>query len=433
MARVRPFAAWRYRSTSSDITPLVAPPYDVISPEQRAGLIEQDRHNVVALELPQGPEDPDEPGNRYEAARATWEEWRRNGVLAQDDRAAVYVLEQRYTVGDRPVRRRAFIAAVGLEPFDAGVILPHERTLPKAIGDRLNLTVATAANLSQVFGLFEDADGKTDALFDSVCTTTPVASATDADGVASTLWASADAALAHRLAEFMESRQIYIADGHHRYTTALAFRDARREAGRAAGHAPVDPAYDYVLMALVNMDDPDLTVLATHRVADAAGEFDAGAFIRGLTEHFEIAPLAEGTHPSGLLDAAGPTRFLVKLRGEAQPFVATLRDDVDLETVIQRGCSPAWKSLDVAVLQELVLTPLLGIDPDRPETLERLLFVKDAHAALSATAEHDVAFLMRPTRMDQLRAVARAGEIMPQKSTYFYPKLLSGMLFRSAE
>jgi uncharacterized protein (DUF1015 family) len=433
MARVRPFAAWRYRSTSPDITPLVAPPYDVISAEQRAALIEQDRHNVVALELPQGPEDTAEPGNRYEVARATWDEWREAGVVAQDESPSVYVIEQRYTVGDRPVRRRAFIAAVGLEPFDAGVILPHERTLPKALGDRLNLTVATAANLSQVFGLFEDADGETDSLFDSVCTTTPIASATDADGVVSTLWASADAELTRRLSELMESRQIYIADGHHRYTTALAYRDARKEADRAAGHTPADPAYDYVLMALVNMDDPDLTVLATHRVADAAGEFDASAFVRGLTEHFEVAPLSEGGHPSDLLDAAGPPRFLVKLGGEPRPFVATLRDGVDLETVIRGGCSPAWKSLDVAVLQELVLTPLLGIDPDLPETLERLLFVKDAHAALTATAEHDVAFLMRPTRMDQLRAVARAGEIMPQKSTYFYPKLLSGMLFRSAE
>jgi hypothetical protein len=175
-----------------------------------------------------------------------------------------------------------------------------------------------------------------------------------------------------------------------------------------------------------------LVVLPTHRVADAAGEFDPQYFISSLSTHFEVSELPSGQFSDvvGSLDAPA---FIFTTRGHGTPLLARVRSDVDLDSVMPSGRSAAWKSLDVAVLQELVLNPLLDIHPDRPETLERLRFVKDASEALSSTPEHDVAFVLRPTRMEQLRAVALAGETMPQKSTYFYPKLLSGLVFRSAE
>jgi hypothetical protein len=186
------------------------------------------------------------------------------------------------------------------------------------------------------------------------------------------------------------------------------------------------------MMALVNMDDPDLVVLPTHRVADASGEFSADAFESALAENFVIEDLPSG-HPAGALDALEVPAFLFKTRADARPRLARLREDVALAQVMPGSHSDAWKSLDVSVLQELVLDPILDIHPDRPATLERLTFIKDAHRALGATNEHDVAFILRPTRMEQLRAVALAGETMPQKSTYFYPKLLSGLVLRSAE
>lgn len=433
MARVRPFAAVRYRDVARDITPLIAPPYDVVSPEERAAYLAQDPRNIVALELPEGAENPGEPGNRYETAAATWNEWRAKGVLATDSVRSFYVLEQRYELEGVPVRRKALIAEVGIEPFSAGVVLPHERTLPKALGDRYELIKATGANLSQVFGLFEDAAGETDDLFERAQALDPATTATDADGVQSLLWVVTDPELIAGFARVFEDKRIFIADGHHRYTTALAYRDHRRQLAAESGQAAdPDAAYDYVMMALVNMDDPDLVVLPTHRVAQASGEFEPAAFMAALEAEFTLEHVSEDDAPRSL-DLATSPAYLIRLRGDDRIWRATLRDSIDLETRIDLPRSSAWKHLDVAVLQELILDPLLGIHPDRPETLDRLRFVKDSRRALAANADSDVVFVMRATRMDQLRAVALAGETMPQKSTYFYPKMLSGLVMRSAE
>lgn len=432
MARVRPFAAWRYASPTTDISPLVAPPYDVISEAMRAELLSTNAHNVVALELPDGALDTNSPGNRYATGKAIWDRWRADGTLVQDDKPSIYVLEQRFELAGRPIRRRAFIAAVGLEPFDAGVVIPHERTLPKALGDRYELTCATGANLSQVFGLFEDPDLRSDALFTAIMENAPVALATDPDGVTSTLWACSDADIITSIESLMEPSRVFIADGHHRYTTALAYRDLRREQAQAEGLVAENPAYDEVLMALVSIDDPELTVLPYHRIADAASDLDAETFFSALAANFEVSELDPG-HPVGALDDLDRPGFLVQVRGESRPRRVVLREDVDVADRITAERSVHWKQLDVAVLQELILDPLLDIHPDRPETLDRLSFTKDAHEALAATKTRDVAFILRPTRLDQLRDVSLGGEIMPQKSTYFYPKLLSGLLFRSAQ
>ncbi|HEY5540558.1 MAG TPA: DUF1015 domain-containing protein, partial [Coriobacteriia bacterium] len=233
MARVRPFAAYRYAGAERDISTLTAPPYDVISPDQRAQLLAGNPHNVVALELPEGPLDPAVPGNRYENGAAAWNAWREQGVLVQDAAPAVYVLEQLTQHDDRAVRRRAFIVEVGLEPFSAGVVLPHERTLPKALGDRFELIRATRANMSQVLGLFDDPNGATDALFAAIAVGEPIATATDADKVESRLWATTDPTLVSAVSDALADKRIFIADGHHRYTTALAFRDERRAAAAA--------------------------------------------------------------------------------------------------------------------------------------------------------------------------------------------------------
>jgi len=433
MARVRPFAAVRYSHETPDITPLTAPPYDVISAEERESYLSLDPHNVVALELADGATDPTVPGNRYETAQTTWESWRADGVLVTDQVRSFYVLEQRYELAGMPIRRKALIAEVRLEPFSAGVVLPHERTLPKALGDRYELIKATAANFSQVFGLFDDAAGETDALFARAMLGEPCSTATDPDGVQSLVWNVTDAALISDFERALADKRIFIADGHHRYTTALAYRDYRREQAAHVGkeNTQAEPAYDYVMMALVNMEDPDLVVLPTHRVACAPGEFDSAAFLGALETDFTVTVAPDAT--TGTLDEVDTPSFLVRVAGDQRVLLLRLRDDVDLDSRIAADRSSAWKHLDVAILQELILDPLLDIHPDRPETLERLSFIKDAQRALASTDENHVAFVLRPTRMDQLRAVAVAGETMPQKSTYFYPKLLSGLIMRSAD
>lgn len=428
MSLVNPFRARIYgRTAGSDLTSLVAPPYDVVSPAKRAELIQRDPHNVVLLELPDGPLDAALPGNRYENGRATWQEWYAEGTLVDDESPAIYVVEQAWIQDGKPVRRRGFVAAVKLHPFAEGVVLPHERTLPKALSDRLELTRATAANLSQVFCLFSDPAGATDAIFDAVIAGVPMFTATDDDGVACRQWAVRDPETIDAIAHLTGSGALFIADGHHRYTTALAYRDERRAEDAAAGLAPLDPAYDYVMATLVNMDDPELVVLPTHRLARAAGEFDSGAFWEAMAEHFVLSePAGEATAAPESPDRAA---FLVRTADGTTRF-ARLRDDVDPALVISDDHTDAWKRLDVTVLQEMVLRPLLGITPDEPATLERLSFAKDAHEALKVEGA-DVAFILNATRMAQLRTVALAGETMPQKSTYFYPKMISGLLFRS--
>ncbi|MDY0341311.1 MAG: DUF1015 domain-containing protein [Coriobacteriia bacterium] len=429
MSLVHPFRARIYRhEPGADLSALTAPPYDVVSPDDRAALLARDPHNVVALELPEGPLDPDAPGNRYETGKATWERWFADGVLVDDHSPAIYVVEQSWEHEGRQVHRRGYVAAIRLHPFSDGVVLPHERTLPKAISDRLDLTRATAANLSQVFGLFSDPAGETDSIFDATIGTTPSATATDAEGVVSRVWAIRDPSTIAAVSGIIGSRQIFIADGHHRYTTALAYRDERRTTDAAAGRTPVDPAYDFVMMTLVNMDDPDLVVLPTHRLARAEGVFDADAFWNGLATHFDISDFS-GT-PSEAIAGAGRTAMVIRTADETLRLAA-LKKDLDAADLIGGDHSPAWKRLDVTVLQELILKPLLGIDPDDPSTLDRLSFAKKESDALAS--DKDVAFLLAATRMDQLREVALAGETMPQKTTYFYPKLASGLLMRSLD
>jgi uncharacterized protein (DUF1015 family) len=430
MLRVRPFRAWRYARETTDISTVTAPPYDVISPEERARLLARDPENVVALELPEGSSDPSDPANRYARAARLWRMWRRTGVLARDPSPAFYVLEQRYAVRGVEQRRRALIAAVGLEPLDSGVVLPHETTLPRALGDRYELVRATAANFSQVLGLVDDSSGTIGTGLEDAVAEVPLQTATDGDAVESSLWAVTDEGLLASVSSALEPARIFIADGHHRYTTALAYRDQRRAEDAQADDTD-NAEYEYVMMALVPLDDPGLLVLPTHRIADSPGVFDVDAFWNALST-FVVEEISS-PHPAAALDALSGPGFVVRAGGADRPRLVRLRDDVDLTALVGGGRSDAWKQLDVAVLQELVLWPILGIHPDEPETLERLRFVKDSAAALELGDEHDVVFVLRPTTLDQMRAVAVGGETMPQKSTYFYPKLLSGLVLRSLD
>jgi uncharacterized protein (DUF1015 family) len=413
---------------------LVAPPYDVISQDQRAALLARNPHNIVALELPEGSLDPTVPDNRYATGRLRWRDWRSSRVLVRDRVPAVYVLEQRFTLAGRPIRRRAFIGEVELREFSERVILPHERTLPKALGDRFNLTRACAANFSQVFGLYSDPERTTDRFFDIAMAGRPIMTAASDDGVISEVWALTDRDELAALTAALEPKQVFIADGHHRYTTALAYRDERRQAAERAGVTAQDPTYDYVMMALVNMDDPELVVLPTHRIADAPRAFDANAFRTALEEVFEVSEVSHGASAEEALETLEHPGFVVAMRGGPHLLLATLPAEVDLGSLMAVERSHAWKALDVSVLQELVLDRLLDICSDEPETLDRLTFVQHVDDALAAVSDaHDVAFILRPTRMEQLREIALAGETMPQKSTYFYPKLLSGLLLRAMD
>jgi uncharacterized protein (DUF1015 family) len=429
LAVVQPFRGFRYaQPAGADLSALIAPPYDVVGPAEQAQLLAAAAHNVIALELPEGSLDVQVPDNRYVTGQQRWRAWCRTGVLAADPVPAIYVLEQRYTHQGVARARRAFVAEVQLEPFAAGVILPHERTLPKAIDDRLQLTRATAANLSPVFGLYADPGQRLAPLLAQAMATAPLAVATGTDGVQATLWRLTDPGAHAVLAACLADQPLYIADGHHRYTTALAYRDECRAAAGPAAAGGVAP-WDSVMMALVNMDDPGLVVWPTHRLARGGSGFAPATFWQRLAERFTLTPVAEAAPTAALAAASGPA-LLVRTR-DGRTCLAVLRRDQDHGAAFPAGTSAAWRQLDVAVLQELVLWPLLQIHPDHPETLARLAFTHDDHAALAAAPEHDAVFVLRPVQVAQVAAVAQGGQTMPQKSTYFYPKLPSGLVFKS--
>lgn len=435
MAFIRPFRGYRYRTDQTDISTYCAPPYDVLDETERDALAAVNPHNAVELELAHGALNLEMPDNRYVTAAARWHEWIADGVLKRDDSPALYVLEQRFEVKGSTYARTAFIGEVQLRAFSDKVILPHERTLPKALGDRYRLTKTTRANFSSVFGLYSDRSAEYGEFCRRVKDAVPASTAMDADGVISSLWVVSDPALIAEFVEMCADKQVFIADGHHRYTIALEIRDEERQ--RLYGTTPEiacnrpdfdgDAGSEYVMMALANMDDPQLLVLPYHRALKAKPGFSDTDFMAGLSSMFDIHP---GTRVQ--LEACERPAFLFKTHA-SDLMLAELKASIDpVETISAAHCSE-WKHLDVSVLQELVISPLFGIDYDRPETLSRLAFSKNEPELLDGVADGslDVAFLMRAVRMDQLRAVSLASETMPQKSTYFYPKLPSGLVYRA--
>jgi uncharacterized protein (DUF1015 family) len=437
MRLVRPFRGYRYATNAQDISNLCCPPYDVISDEQRETLASRDPHNAVELELGEGALDLETPNNRYVTTAARWREWISQGTLVQDAAPCLYVLEQRFTYDGIEHARTSVIGEVRLHDFSEKIILPHERTLPKALGDRFRLTKTTHANFSPVFGLYSEPSPHYFEVIEALKAGEPTQVATDDAGIVSSVWAVSEPATVAEFCEMLENRQVFIADGHHRYTIALTLRDELREQryGVPAAQAPSQPDFDadagfeYVMMALSNMDDPQLLLLPYHRAIRAFEGFSADAFIERLSELFDVR---DGSHDE--LEACETPSFLFKTRGR-ELMLASLKPSVDVDQAIGGEHCADWKRLDVAVLQELVFAPIFGIDYNRPETLSRLAFSKNEDELLAECEDGDlsVAFIMRAVKFDELRHVSTSGETMPQKSTYFYPKLPTGFVYRSLD
>jgi uncharacterized protein (DUF1015 family) len=428
MADLRPFRALRYRVGPGDtVGRVLAPPYDVISPQQQAALYDLSPYNVVRLEHPR------ETGEaRYRAAAETLAQWRREGVLMPDERPALYVYEQEFAHGGQTYRRRAVFGRVRLEPFETGLIRPHEYTMAKPKEDRLALLRATRANISPIFGLVDDRGGG----FARALADVPGRPALDAVDFAEQrhrLSVVDDPAAIARLAAAVADTVIYIADGHHRYETALAYREERRQATGPAWSAD-DPA-NFVLMALTATTDPGLLILPIHRlVRPRTRPADLVAALGDAFAVEEMGALDSGAACAALIRAMearrADTAFGAAGLAPGRLHLLTLRDRATVEAHMPVGHAPAWRALDVNVLQYGVLEPLLGINAATLTAGEHVEFTEDAGEALAAVRSGRVplAFLVNATRVEQIVAVADAGDRMPQKSTYFYPKLGTGLV-----
>ncbi len=427
MAEVTPFRGIRY-SDAVTLDDAVAPPYDVISAAQAAALRSRSPYNATHVDLPVMPGEVAETV-AYTRSAAMFRTWRADGVLRRDETPRVYLVDQTYRGPDgRERRRRGFVARLRLTAFSEGVVLPHERTHAGPKEDRLNLYRATHADLSQIFLLFPDDDGVLGAALDGAAAgASPAAAreARDGDGNLHRLVPLAGAAVDRVLAG-LRGRPLYIADGHHRYETALAYRDERRDAG--------DHSADTLMVYLCSIGDPGLTVFPTYRLVKGAGVPPLDHLLARLRPHFDVVgePVA-GTEPAraalqGLGALAGRVFGLYLAREDACVVVRT-REPAATDRLLAAGVSPAAAGLSVTVLHELILREALGLDPRREERqVDYVKSVPDALAALAGGAYELGAFL-NATEVSQVRAVADRGETMPQKSTYFYPKLLTGLVY----
>ena len=413
MAEVLPFRALHYELGSIDsLAEVTAPPYDVIDEAERAELMARSPFNVVELDLPIS---PDPGGDPYAHAAELLEGWLLSGVLAQDREPGIWALTQDYTGPDGESRRRtAILARVRVTDYGPGQVRPHERTQPGPKQDRLDLTRATRYNLSPIFSL---TTRNAWPHVEPVTAEAPWAEVTDSDGTVHRLWPIRDGAIHDAVTDELASSELLIADGHHRYETARTYRD---EIGGEGEH-------QYTLMALTGLDDPGLTVFPTHRLLtdlDAEGLADlreglAGAFDLIETGDDGLDPAGEdGTGCFGYADRSG-ARLALRLRDPGA--LANLMPDR----------SNAYRTLDAAILEKVVLEGMLGMSEADVEAKKGIAYSKTIEDALDqvATGGADAAFLLRATPVDQVRAVADAGETMPPKSTYFFPKLLSGMAF----
>jgi uncharacterized protein (DUF1015 family) len=432
MADIRAFRAVRYDlGRVGALADVVAPPYDVIGPDLQQALYDRSPYNVIRLILnKEGPGDT-EADNRYTRAARCLRDWQDEHVLSQDSARGLYLYHQDFEVEGRRYTRRGFLARVRLEPFGQGRIYPHEETLAGPKADRLKLFRATAMNLSPVFGLYPDDDGAVQARLDAAVARALPLEATDHLGVVNRLWPVTDQQVVSAVTGMLGPKPVFIADGHHRYETGLRYLEERRAAGEVRdAEAPAN----FILMMLVSMSDPGLVILPTHRLVSGLPGLTAERLRSLLGPHFEVETVGRGEQGArdawGWIEADGGQDVLglgtTGDGGEAVWQTARLRSPEAMAPLAAEH-SPAWRGLAVSVLHVLVLDHLLAPATGGRPACRYVHLLREVQEAVAARA-CDLAVLVPPARMSHVEQIAGNLEKMPPKSTYFYPKLLSGLV-----
>jgi len=419
MAEIKAFRALRFdTAVAGKIDELVCPPYDIISEEQRQAYLNENENNIIRLELPRGE-------NPYADAQATLKKWIDAGVLKQDEKDSIYIYEEEFTAYGVKNKFKGCITRVKLEEFSKGIVLPHEETLSKAKKDRFELMKATNCNFSQIYSLYMDEKHTIRNTLDRLSAGKPEIELTDNDGVTHRLWIVTDEAEISAICKEFDDKKLYIADGHHRYETALNYRNYCHE------NKIGDGGEDYVMMMLVDMEHEGLVVFPTHRIVRDLESFDAEKAEKLCEEYFYVEKkLSYETIEKDL-------RTLYDMGKKAYGFYSggngytllTFKDSDVLEKLLPDMLKPV-RELDVTVLHSLILEKLFGIDKENMANQVNLTYTKDFNEAIASVknGKANCAFILNPTRVTEIRDVAAAGGKMPQKSTYFYPKLITGLV-----
>ena len=422
MAEIKPFKGMRYNTfLAGKIGELCCPPYDIISEEERLGYIAENEYNVIRLELPK------EGGDVYKTAGEVLDMWRNTGVLVHEIKPAVYIYEEEFNAYNKRSSVKGIIVRVKVEEFSKGVILPHEFTLSKAKADRFNLMKATNCNFSQIYALYMDEEHTTLKTIDRLSDRKPDQKFTDNDHVTHKLWIITDEKVIEKLVNDFADRKLYIADGHHRYETALNYRNYCRENGISKEGDP----QDYQMMYLVDMQHPGLVVFPTHRMVRDLESFDKDEVLKGCEEYFDITKFTSvGNINSELAKQykQGKKAFGFYC-GTGEWYLLVLKD-IEVMADVLPDLSEASQQLDVSVLHSLILEKTMGIDKENMANQINLTYTKFFEEAIMKVdkGEFQCSFILNPTRVTEIRDVAAAGEKMPQKSTYFYPKMITGMV-----
>jgi uncharacterized protein (DUF1015 family) len=421
VADVQPLRTLRYEPrVVGSLDAVTAPPYDVIDDAERAVLAARSPFNVVEVDLPRD----ENGGDPYLHAQNTFEAWQQQGVLVREREPAIWALTQDYTGPDgRERTRHGFLCRVRVEEYGPGRIRPHERTHPGPKEDRLRLTRATRANLSPIFSLFEDEEQAAWRALEPFTESDPFGAATDPDGTVNRIWRIADADAIESVRKTLSDRELLIADGHHRYETARVYAE---EIGGEGEHR-------YVLMFLCSLSDPGLTIFATHRLlTDLGDDAKRTALAETIERDFESSPIAADQLEPDASEDGIVLGYLDRFTNE--PRRLRLRDQSIADAALPEKPEP-YRRLDTAVLEALVLKGALGMSEDDISHFNGLNYSKDARDAREAVADGraDAAFFMRATPVEQVREVAEAGESMPPKSTFFFPKVPTGLVFNPLE
>ena len=425
MADIRPFSALRYNLQRVSAPQVVTQPYDKITPAMQERYYAASPYNLVRIILGRREPADNTVENVYTRAAGFGEQWRAAGILQKDSAPSIYNYTQTFTdPSGKKFERHGFIALGRVEDYSDKVVFRHEQTLAKPKADRLDLLRATRVHYEQLFLLYED-QGEIDSLLKS--NASPTIEVNDEYGVAHRVWQISDPAVIAAVREKMREKKLVIADGHHRYETALNFRNENRA---AAGATDRDSPYEFVMMTFVNMNDPGLLVLPTHRVVHSLKGFSFDDFEKTSAEFFEIEkvdPQIDAAKAAALLREKGGsgTALLAVASGGA----ALLHSPKAAGSKFLGALSPRQRSLDVVQLHKCLLEGVIGLSEESIRNQENLSYLRDASEALAMvrSGEANVTFLMNPCPVQQVRDVAFAGEVMPQKSTDFYPKLLSGL------
>ena len=445
MAVVIPFRGVRYNPEKIDhLEDVVTPPYDVISARAGAEMEDKNPYSMINLDLRNTSQDETEDDGRYQRARQRFDSWQDDNILIRDEKPAIYLYFIDYThPSGQKMTRKGLVSLVGLAEFSEGIVKPHEKTFSGVISDRLELMEECQAQFSQIFSIYSDPEQQVISDLEQHRGPEPISCVEDHNGNVHTLWSVTDPGALARVQQFFLDKPVYIADGHHRYTTAL---DCRRRALEKNPDLAADSPYNSIMMYLCASEDAGLSVLPTHRLVSWPGQMSAEQLKEKMSAGLDVSEVKVGAREALIgevlnrmdeaeMDTAMPA-FGVYHAGEDRAFLLRMRSGTAAANNVLADKPKVLRDLDVVVLSDLLINQYLGLSHDQCVSEKLVSYFSDPDAALDAAVKQSIGddthtpllFLLNPTRVEQVTGVADSGEIMPHKSTYFYPKIMTGLL-----